>query len=187
MRAVRVIPCLDVEGGRVVKGIEFKGLRDAGDPVELATRYDAEGADELVLLDITASSELRSTMLHVVEHAAEEVFIPLTVGGGVRSVADARALLRAGADKVGVNSAAVSAPELIEQLAGEFGAQCVVVAIDARRVTTGPTGRSSPTVGAMAPASTPSPGPRAPPSSAQVRSCSPRWTVTAPRPAMTSS
>ncbi|MGA3352078.1 MAG: imidazole glycerol phosphate synthase subunit HisF [Acidimicrobiales bacterium] len=133
MRAVRVIPCLDVEGGRVVKGIEFKGLRDAGDPVELAARYDTEGADELVLLDITASSDGRATMLQVVERAAEEVFIPLTVGGGVRSVSDARALLRAGADKVGVNSAAVAAPELIEQLAGEFGAQCVVVAIDARR------------------------------------------------------
>jgi cyclase len=130
---VRVIPCLDVDGGRVVKGIEFKGLRDAGDPVELAARYDAEGADELVLLDITASSDDRATMLHVVERAAEEVFIPLTVGGGVRSVADGRRLLRAGADKVAVNSAAVAAPRLIEALAGEFGAQCVVVAIDARR------------------------------------------------------
>ncbi|MGD0439510.1 MAG: imidazole glycerol phosphate synthase subunit HisF [Acidimicrobiales bacterium] len=133
MRAVRVIPCLDVDGGRVVKGVEFKGLRDAGDPVELAARYDAEGADELVLLDITASSDDRATMLHVVERAAEQVFIPLTVGGGVRRVADARALLRAGADKVAVNSAAVAAPGLIAALAGEFGAQCVVVAIDARR------------------------------------------------------
>jgi cyclase len=128
-----VIPCLDVDGGRVVKGVEFKGLRDAGDPVELAARYDAEGADELVLLDITASSDDRATMLHVVERAAEQVFIPLTVGGGVRRVADARALLRAGADKVAVNSAAVAAPGLIAALAGEFGAQCVVVAIDARR------------------------------------------------------
>ncbi len=133
MRAVRVIPCLDVDGGRVVKGVEFKGLRDAGDPVELAARYDAEGADELVLLDITASSDDRATMLHVVERAAEEVFIPLTVGGGVRSVADGRGLLRAGADKVAVNSAAVAAPRLIDALASEFGAQCVVVAIDARR------------------------------------------------------
>jgi len=133
VRAVRVIPCLDVDGGRVVKGVEFKGLRDAGDPVELAARYDAEGADELVLLDITASSDDRATMLHVVERAAEQVFIPLTVGGGVRRVADARALLRAGADKVAVNSAAVAAPGLIAALAGEFGAQCVVVAIDARR------------------------------------------------------
>jgi cyclase len=130
---VRVIPCLDVDGGRVVKGVEFKGLRDAGDPVELAARYDTEGADELVLLDITASSDDRATMLHVVERAAEEVFIPLTVGGGVRSVADGRALLRAGADKVAVNSAAVATPKLIDALASEFGAQCVVAAIDARR------------------------------------------------------
>jgi cyclase len=130
---VRVIACLDVDSGRVVKGVEFKGLRDAGDPVQLAARYDAEGADELVFLDITASSDERATMVHVVERAAEEVFIPLTVGGGVRSVADARSLLRAGADKVAVNSAAVAAPTLIESLAGEFGAQCVVVAIDARR------------------------------------------------------
>ena len=133
MRAVRIIPCLDVDRGRVVKGIEFKGLRDAGDVVELAARYDTEGADELVLLDITASSDDRVTMLHVVERAAEEVFIPLTVGGGVRSVSDGRALLRAGADKVAVNSAAVAAPRLIDALASEFGAQCVVVAIDARR------------------------------------------------------
>ena len=133
MRAVRVIACLDVDNGRVVKGIEFKGLRDAGDPVELAARYDAEGADELVLLDITASSDDRATMLHVVERAAEEVFIPLTVGGGVRSVDDGRALLRAGADKVAVNSAAVATPGLIDRLAAEFGAQCVVVAIDVRR------------------------------------------------------
>jgi len=133
MQTVRVIPCLDVDDGRVVKGVEFKGLRDAGDPVDLAERYDAEGADELVLLDITASSDDRATMLAVVERAAEKVFIPLTVGGGVRTVSDGRALLRAGADKVGVNSAAVSTPELIGDLASEFGAQCVVVAIDARR------------------------------------------------------
>jgi len=137
MRAVRVIPCLDVDGGRVVKGIEFKGLRDAGDPVELAARYDAEGADELVLLDITASSDDRATLLNVVERAAERVFIPLTVGGGVRSVTDGRTLLRAGADKVTVNSAAVAAPRLIDRLASEFGAQCVVVAIDARRTGDG--------------------------------------------------
>jgi cyclase len=130
---VRVIPCLDLDDGRVVKGVEFKGLRDAGDPVELAARYDAEGADELVLLDITASSGGRATMLRVVERAAEEVFIPLTVGGGVASVADGRALLRAGADKIAVNSAAVATPALIDRLASEFGAQCVVVAIDARR------------------------------------------------------
>ncbi len=133
MRTVRVIPCLDVDAGRVVKGVEFKGIRDAGDPVELAERYDAEGADELVLLDITATSDDRATMLHVVERAADRVFIPLAVGGGVRSVADGRALLRAGADKVTVNSAAVASPKLIDHLATEFGAQCVVAAIDARR------------------------------------------------------
>ena len=133
MRAVRVIPCLDVDRGRVVKGVEFKGLRDAGDPVALAARYDAEGADELVFLDITASSDDRATMVQVVERAAEEVFIPLTVGGGVRTVADGRALLRAGADKVAVNSAAVATPGVIGALADEFGVQCVVVAIDARR------------------------------------------------------
>lgn len=137
MRAVRVIPCLDLDAGRVVKGIEFQGLRDAGDPVELAARYDAEGADELVLLDITASSDDRATMLQVVERAAEQVFIPLTIGGGLRSVANGRALLRAGADKVALNSAAVTAPDLIAELASEFGAQCVVVSIDARRVAEG--------------------------------------------------
>ena len=133
MRAVRVIPCLDVDDGRVVKGIRFTDLRDAGDPVELAARYDVEGADELVFLDITASSDDRSTMVDVVRATADRVFIPLTVGGGVRGAGDARALLRAGADKVAVNSAAVSRPALIAELAREFGSQCVVVAIDARR------------------------------------------------------
>jgi cyclase len=130
---VRVIPCLDVDAGRVVKGVNFVGLRDAGDPVELAARYDAEGADELVFLDITASSEARDTIVDVARRTAEEVFIPFTVGGGVRSVDDARRLLRAGADKVSVNTAAVERPELVAELAREFGAQCVVVAIDARR------------------------------------------------------
>ncbi len=137
MRTVRVIPCLDVDGGRVVKGVNFVGLRDAGDPVELAARYDEQGADELVFLDITASSGNRRTMVEVVARTAEEVFIPLTVGGGVRGVDDARALLRAGADKVGVNTAAVSRPELVGELAAEFGAQCVVAAIDARRAPGG--------------------------------------------------
>ena len=132
MRTVRVIPCLDVSGGRVVKGVQFVDLVDAGDPVELAARYDAEGADELVFLDITASSEGRDTMVDVVTRTAEQVFIPFTVGGGVRSVEDARRLLRAGADKVGLNTAAVDRPELVAELAAEFGAQCVVVAIDAR-------------------------------------------------------
>ncbi|HWH35156.1 MAG TPA: HisA/HisF-related TIM barrel protein [Acidimicrobiales bacterium] len=133
MRTVRVIPCLDVDGGRVVKGVNFVGLRDAGDPVELAARYDQEGADEVVFLDIGASAANRATIVDVVARTAEQVFIPLTVGGGVRTVDDARALLRAGADKVGVNTAAVSRPELVGELAGEFGSQCVVVAIDARR------------------------------------------------------
>ncbi|HEY6623228.1 MAG TPA: imidazole glycerol phosphate synthase subunit HisF [Acidimicrobiales bacterium] len=132
MRTVRVIPCLDVNAGRVVKGVQFVDLVDAGDPVELAARYDAEGADELVFLDITASSDGRETMVDVVSRTAEQVFIPFTVGGGVRSVEDARRLLRAGADKVGLNTAAVDRPELVAELAAEFGAQCVVVAIDAR-------------------------------------------------------
>jgi imidazole glycerol-phosphate synthase subunit HisF len=131
--AVRVIPCLDVDAGRVVKGVNFVGIRDAGDPVELAARYDAEGADELVFLDITASSDARDTMLHVVEQVAETVFIPFTVGGGVRTVEDARRMLRAGADKVSFNTAAVNDPEVVRAGAEEYGAQCIVVAIDARR------------------------------------------------------
>lgn len=127
-----MIPCLDVDAGRVVKGVNFVGLRDAGDPVELAARYDAEGADELVFLDITASSDDRDTIVDVVRRTAEQVFIPFTIGGGVRAVDDARELLRAGADKVSVNTAAVARPALIAELADEFGSQCVVVAIDAR-------------------------------------------------------
>ena len=130
----RVIPCLDVTDGRVVKGVNFVGLRDAGDPVELATRYDAEGADEVVFLDITASSDRRNTMVDVVARAAEQLFIPLTVGGGVRDAASARELLRAGADKVSVNTAAVTRPDLIREIATDFGNQCVVCAIDAKRV-----------------------------------------------------
>jgi cyclase len=133
VRTVRVIPCLDVDAGRVVKGVRFTDLFDAGDPVELAGRYDVQGADELVFLDITASSDHRRTMVEVVSRTAEAVFIPLTVGGGVRSVEDARLLLRAGADKVGVNTAAVERPDLVAELADEFGTQCVVVAVDARR------------------------------------------------------
>ena len=133
MRTVRVIPCLDVDGGRVVKGVNFVGLRDAGDPVELAARYDREGADELVFLDITASVDSRDTTIGMVRRAAEEVFIPFTVGGGIRSVDDARGILRAGADKVSVNTAAVDEPDLVTRLATEFGSQCVVVAVDARR------------------------------------------------------
>jgi imidazole glycerol-phosphate synthase subunit HisF len=133
MRAARVIPCLDVHAGRVVKGTQFVDLRDAGDPVELAARYDLEGADELVFLDITASSDDRDTIVDLARHVAEQVFIPFTIGGGVRSVDDARRLLRAGADKVSVNSAAVARPELLGELAEEFGVQCVVIAIDGRR------------------------------------------------------
>ena len=129
----RVIPCLDVTDGRVVKGIEFVNLRDAGDPVELAAFYNAEGADELVFLDITASSDSRRTMVDVVERTADQIFIPLTVGGGVRTVADMRQLLAAGADKVSINTAAIQRPELIGEGADVFGSQCVVVAIDARR------------------------------------------------------
>jgi cyclase len=133
VRSVRLIPCLDVDGGRVVKGVNFRNLRDAGDPVELAARYDSEGADEIVFYDITASSSGRDTMVDVVRRTAEQVFIPLTVGGGVRTLEDARQLLRVGADKVSVNTAAVLRPELITELATEFGAQCVVVGIDVRR------------------------------------------------------
>ena len=133
MLAVRVIPCLDVDAGRVVKGVRFVEIRDAGDPVELAARYDAEGADELVFLDITASSDDRDTMVHVVERVAEQVFIPFTVGGGIRTVEDVRRMLRAGADKVSLNTAAVNDPDIIRQSAAEFGDQCIVVAIDARR------------------------------------------------------
>jgi cyclase len=130
---VRVIPCLDVDGGRVVKGVQFANLRDAGDPVELAARYDACGADELVFYDITASAEMRDTMVDVVARTAERVFIPLTVGGGVRTLEDARQLLRVGADKVSVNSSAVADPALINQLADTFGTQCVVLGMDVRR------------------------------------------------------
>jgi cyclase len=133
VHSIRVIPCLDVDAGRVVKGVRFIELVDAGDPVELAARYDAEGADELTFLDITASYEGRDTMVEVVARTAEQVFIPLTVGGGVRNAEDARRLLRAGAEKVSVNTAAVEDPEVVRRLADEFGAQCVVVAVDARR------------------------------------------------------
>jgi cyclase len=133
MTNVRIIPCLDVDGGRVVKGIQFVDIREAGDPVVLANRYDEMGADEIVFLDITASSDDRETMVDVVRRTAEQVFIPLTVGGGIRTVEDARRMLRAGADKVSVNSAAVARPALIAEIADVFGSQCVVLAIDARK------------------------------------------------------
>ena len=133
MRVIRIIPCLDVDKGRVVKGINFVDLRDAGDPVELASVYNQQGADEIVFLDITASSDSRETLYEVVRRTAEEIFIPFTVGGGIRSVEDARQILRLGADKVSLNTAAVIRPDLISDVANEFGNQCVVVAIDARR------------------------------------------------------
>ncbi|HLS25974.1 MAG TPA: imidazole glycerol phosphate synthase subunit HisF [Beutenbergiaceae bacterium] len=135
--ALRVIPCLDVDGGRVVKGVNFTNLRDAGDPVELARRYVTEGADELTFLDISASTQGRSTTIDVVTRTAEEVFVPLTVGGGVRSVADVDALLRAGADKVGVNTAAIERPALINEIAERFGSQVLVLSVDARRAPQG--------------------------------------------------
>ncbi|KMN82866.1 cyclase [Chromobacterium alkanivorans] len=135
MLAKRIIPCLDVTAGRVVKGVNFLGLRDAGDPVEIARRYNEQGADELTFLDITASSDQRDIILHVIESVAEQVFIPLTVGGGVREVADIRRLLSAGADKVSINTAAVTRPQLVGEAADRFGSQCVVVAVDAKAVT----------------------------------------------------
>ena len=131
--AVRVIPCLDVDAGRVVKGVNFRGLRDAGDPVELAAAYDADGADELVFLDITASSQGRETMYDVLARTADQIFIPLTVGGGVRSAQDVDKLLRAGADKVAMNTAAIERPELLAEVSTRFGSQCVVISVDARR------------------------------------------------------
>ena len=133
MKTVRVIPCLDVDAGRVVKGVNFVGLRDAGDPVELAAQYDTQGADEIVFLDITASSDNREIIIELAERAAEEVFIPFTNGGGIRSVDDARRLLRAGADKVSINTAALSRPSLITESSEAFGNQCIVISIDARR------------------------------------------------------
>lgn len=133
--AKRIIPCLDVDNGRVVKGVRFVEIRDAGDPVENARRYNLEGADELTFLDITASSDNRDTMVHVVEEVASEVFIPLTVGGGIRELADVRRMLNAGADKVGINTAAVFKPEFVKQAADKFGSQCIVVAVDAKRVS----------------------------------------------------
>ena len=137
MLAKRIIPCLDVSAGRVVKGVQFLGLKDAGDPVEVARRYDEQGADELTFLDITASSDQRDIILNVVERVAEQVFIPLTVGGGVRKVEDVRRLLNAGADKVSINTAAVENPQLVADASGKVGSQCIVVAVDAKQVAPG--------------------------------------------------
>jgi imidazole glycerol-phosphate synthase subunit HisF len=164
MLAKRIIPCLDVTGGRVVKGVNFVELRDAGDPVEIAARYNEQGADELTFLDITATSDGRDLILHIIEAVASQVFIPLTVGGGVRSVADVRRLLNAGADKVSFNSAAVANPQVIRDASDKYGAQCIVVAIDAKRGAAaktgrrGPAGTSTPTAAARTPGWTPSPG-----------------------------
>lgn len=135
MLAKRIIPCLDVDAGRVVKGVKFVDIRDAGDPVEVAKRYNAEGADEITFLDITASSDERSTMAHVVEQVASQVFIPLTVGGGIRTVEDIRCMLNAGADKVGINTAAVKHPDLVKEAADKVGSQCIVLSIDAKKVS----------------------------------------------------
>jgi imidazole glycerol-phosphate synthase subunit HisF len=148
--AKRIIPCLDVDAGRVVKGVNFVAIRDAGDPVEIARRYDDEGADELAFLDITASSDERDTIVAVVEAVASEVFIPLTVGGGVRTCADIRRLLNAGADKVSINTAAVANPEFVAQATARFGSQCIVVAVDAKRVESG---KRAPADGSAAPGS----------------------------------
>jgi cyclase len=172
MLARRIIPCLDVDAGRVKKGVRFVELRDAGDPVEVAAEYDRQGADEICFLDITASSDGRATMFDVVRMTAEKVFLPLTVGGGVRSVEDVRALLLAGADKAGINTAAVHDPELVRRVADAFGSQALVVAVDARRRPTAQAnGRSSPTADARAQARMPSPGACAWPSWAPARSC----------------
>ncbi len=186
MRAVRVVPCLDVDGGRVVKGVRFEGLRDAGDPVELAARYDEEGADEVVFYDITASAHERQTMLEVVARTSEEVFIPLTVGGGVRSLEDARRLLRLGADKVSVNSAAVARPELVQEISGTFGASApssgsTSAAPPGRRRH----GRCTPTAAVSLRAWTLWPGPSAANSSGRANWSSIRWTETAPGRATT--
>jgi cyclase len=164
--AVRVIPCLDVDAGRVVKGVNFRDLRDAGDPVELAARYDAEGADELTFLDITASSGGRQTMYDVVRRTAGQVFIPLTVGGGVRSREDVDALLRAGADKVSLNTAAIARPELLAEAARQFGSQCVVLSVDARRVRPGDPAQPPPPP--PPPPAPPPPPPPPPPSGFEV-------------------
>ena len=188
--AVRVIPCLDVDAGRVVKGINFQELRDAGDPVELAKVYDAEGADELTFLDISASHEGRATTMEIVSRTAEQVFIPLTVGGGVGTVEDVDRLLRAGADKVAVNTAAIRRPELVAEIADRFGNQVLVLSVDARRAPRAPTAGFEVTTHGGRTVAGPRrarAGPPAPPSSAPARSCSTRWTPTAPRTASTSS
>jgi cyclase len=195
--AKRIIPCLDVTGGRVVKGVNFVELRDAGDPVEIAARYNEQGADELTFLDITATSDGRDLILHIIEAVASQVFIPLTVGGGVRTVEDVRRLLNAGADKTSFNSAALANPQVINA-ARKYGAQCIVVAIDAKRRSAvktmrsvnqrpggAPAGMSTATVGARTPAWTRWPGPRQMAQRGAGEICSPAWTATAPSPGLT--
>ncbi len=173
MLAKRIIPCLDVRDGRVVKGVNFVGLRDAGDPVGLAARYDAEGADELIFLDITASHERREIIVELAARCAEQVFIPFTIGGGLGSEEDIRTILAAGADKITVNTAAVEEPGLIRRCSERFGAQCIVVAIDAKRVPgrEPAAGRSTSMVAALPPVSTPWSGRSGPPNSAPASSC----------------
>ena len=170
MQLKRVIPCLDVDAGRVVKGTRFVDIRDAGDPVELAAFYDRGGADELVFLDITATHEKRDTIVELARRTADDVFVPFTIGGGIRSVADAQAVLDAGADKVSVNSAAVARPELLDELAARFGAQCVVLAIDAKAGAAA-AGACTCAAGAPRPSATRSPGRARASSAAPARSC----------------
>lgn len=188
--AVRVIPCLDVDAGRVVKGVHFENLKDAGDPVELAAEYYRQGADEITFLDVTASSSHRNTMIDVVSRTAEQVFIPMTVGGGVRTPEDVDSLLRCGADKVGVNTAAINDPSLISRVADRFGNQVLVLSVDARREKgeqhTQSGLRSPRWVAANPPVLMPSGGSSAPSSLAPARFCLTRWTPTAPRKALTS-
>ena len=187
MRTARIIPCLDVDAGRVVKGVNFVDLVDAGDPVELAARYDAMGADELVFLDITASSSARDTIVDVASRVAEQVFIPFTIGGGIRSVDDARRLLRVGADKVSLNTAAVERPELISRDRRRSSGRSAAWWPSTPGEAPPARPRCSPTAVAPRRASTPWPGPGEPRRSVPGRSCSPRWTATAPRPASTTS
>jgi cyclase len=185
MHYKRVIPCLDVDAGRVVKGIGFLDLRDAGDPVELASRYDAAGADELVFLDITATSDKRDTVVELARRTADEVFIPFTIGGGIRSAGDAQAVLDAGADKTSINSAALQRPELIDELAQVFGAQSER-SRSAPSGARGAAGRRIWPAGGLRPGATPSTGPKRPYREERGRSCSRAWTATAPPRATTS-
>ena len=186
MLAKRIIPCLDVKDGRVVKGVNFVGLRDAGDPVELAKHYDRQGADEIVFLDITATHEHRDTVVHVVERTAKEVFVPLTVGGGIRTLEDFQLLLRAGADKISVNSAAVKDKTLITRAAERFGSQCVVVAIDVKATGPGQMGGGHPRRTAVHRPGRRCLGQRGPRHWELGSFCSPAWMPTAPRRDLTS-